>query len=260
MRETAIADFPRWMPADAGIERYRYMNIAILMAGGDGRRMQSEVPKQFLKINGRTLLSYSLEVMLQHPYVDSVEIVAQRKFQAMVLAEIRELYPMFLTKFHGFAEPGKTRQLSVFNALHELEGYAKDDDFIILQDASRPLVSENLVTNTLMGARGHDGAIAMVPVKDPVFSVASNGRTVLKRAKGDYLGTAQTPEVFLFGKYLEANRDMDVDTIMSVEDAAEPALFAGLDIVAMEGKERNFNVATQRDLKLFMKYISRKGS
>ena len=53
---------------------------------------------------------------------------------------------------------------------------------------------------------------------------------------------------------------MDVDTIMSVEDAAEPALFAGLDIVAMEGKERNFNVATQRDLKLFMKYISRKGS
>ena len=66
--------------------------------------------------------------------------------------------------------------------------------------------------------------------------------------------------MFLFGKYLEANRDMDVDTIMSVEDAAEPALFAGLDIVAMEGKERNFNVATQRDLKLFMKYISRKGS
>lgn len=96
------------------------MNIAVLLSGGAGRRMGADIPKQYIRVSGKMLITYSLETLLAHSLIDAVQIVAGEKWREDILADLRK-NRVTTEKICGFSAPGTERQSSVFLALKDIK-------------------------------------------------------------------------------------------------------------------------------------------
>ncbi|SKB48136.1 2-C-methyl-D-erythritol 4-phosphate cytidylyltransferase [Lachnospiraceae bacterium] len=221
------------------------MNIALILSGGTGTRLGASIPKQYLEVNGKKIISYSIEAMLKHPKIDAVQIVASDEWRDAIKIEIDGLENS--DKFRGFSEPGENRQLSILSGIESCKSYAAADDIILVHDAARPNVSEELITRILTGAEQHDGAMPVLPMKDTVY-FSEDGKAVSELLQREKIFAGQAPEAFKLGKYFDANRALLPHKILAINGATEPAVMAGMDIVMVEGDENNYKVTTMADL------------
>lgn len=233
------------------------MNIALLLSGGTGLRLGTEVPKQYIEVGGRPIISFVIERLLLHDRIDALQIVAAREWQA----PLREwLLPYDSRKiFRGFSKPGENRQLSILYGLEDMQAYADSQDCVIVCDAARPLLSEEQITDCLEAMAGHEGVLPVLPMKDTVY-LSRDKKTVSDLLKRDEVIAGQAPEFFLFGKYYEANRRLLPDKILQINGSTEPAILAGMDIAVIPGDENNFKITTKADLERFQKIIQENGS
>ena len=231
-----------------------FMNIVLLLSGGTGIRLGSKIPKQYIQVGNRSIISYSMEQLFRHSEIDAIQITADKEWREVIEKSIK-LYDRE-DKFRGFSEPGKSRQLSILNALEDIEAYADDTDYIFIHDAARPALSRELIAACLRAAVGHDGALPVLPMKDTVYSSTDGVRisSLLNRAE---IFSGQAPEIFLFGKYLKANRDLLPDKILQINGSTEPAIMAGMDIALIPGDENNYKITTKADLERFQAEIMR---
>lgn len=232
------------------------MNIALVLSGGTGLRMGSDIPKQYVKVGEKPIIAYSMERLYLHDRIDAVQIVAELAWQKQIeewsegWIEVDE----FRKKFRGFSSPGATRQLSILNGLEDLKEYADDSDCIFIHDAARPLLSEKQITDCLDGIMGHDGVLPVLPMKDTVYS-SKDGKTVSELLNRSEIYAGQAPEVFRLGKYYRANKRLLPEKILQINGSTEPAIMAGLDIAMIPGDEGNFKITTRADLERFCKII-----
>lgn len=155
----------------------------ILLAGGIGSRMQSDIPKQFLELNGKPIAAYSLEVFLQMPEVAEIIIVCD---------------PVFHHIFHNyerrttlkFAEPGARRQDSVYNGFQMINPAST---IACIHDSARPFVSSTVVQEVLSAANKVGAAAAAAPLKFTVKE-ADAGRMVVQTPDRSRLWEIQTPQ------------------------------------------------------------------
>ncbi len=232
------------------------MNVAVVLAGGTGTRAGLEIPKQYYEINGKPVISYCLHTFLMHGKIDAVQIVADRMWHGYIM---RHLFALPCSgKFRGFSAPGENRQLSVYHALMDIREYASDDDFVIVHDAARPCVSAAQIADCLKAAEGHDGTLPVLPMKDTVY-LSEDGKTVSSLLNRGMVFAGQAPEVFLLGRYYEANRVLLPDIILEINGSAEPAVMAGLDIAMIPGDERNFKITVEADLEHFGEIVQKSG-
>lgn len=231
--------------------------IAILLSGGTGSRLHTDVPKQYLRINGEMVISHPLRTLFTHPGIDAVRIVASSSWRDIISTMIGDISrgghesPVRPARFSGYSDPGKTRALSILNALRDIRDEADYDDLVIIHDAARPSVSEGLITRLIDGASGHDGALPVLPMKDTVYLSDADIRRVdslLPRAR---VVAGQAPEAFLYGRYLEAYEALLPDRIYDINGSTEPALLYGMDIALIEGEESNYKITTPEDLARF---------
>ncbi|MCI8454962.1 MAG: 2-C-methyl-D-erythritol 4-phosphate cytidylyltransferase [Lachnospiraceae bacterium] len=229
------------------------MNIGILLAGGTGTRLGTEIPKQYIKAGGRAVMTYSLECLCRHEKIDAVQIVAEPAWRAQITEWLLKYDPG--RKFRGFCAPGQTRQLSVFYALKEIKNYAEAEDCVLIHDAARPLLSAEQVTECLAAVReGHDGALPVLPMKDTVYQ-SRDKKTVSCLLERKEIFAGQAPEAFRFGKYYEANRRLFPEQIYGINGSTEPAVLAGMDILMIPGDEENFKITTKADLDRFCRIL-----
>ncbi|MDD6827429.1 MAG: IspD/TarI family cytidylyltransferase [Oscillospiraceae bacterium] len=226
------------------------MNIALILAGGMGTRFGSDIPKQYIELNGKPVISYCLDKFTAHPLIDSIQIVADDFWRDYIKEFISS------DKFRGFSSPGNNRQLSIFNGLSDIEKYSSEDDIVIIHDAARPLISEETITLCLETAANHDGALPVLPMKDTVY-LSDNGNSISSLLDRNKLFAGQAPEAFVFGKYYEANKALFPEKILSISGSTEPAVLAGMDIAMIAGDENNFKITTRADFERFKEYINR---
>ncbi len=223
-----------------------YMNIALILAGGSGVRLGSDIPKQYISINGKAVITYCLAVFGAHPQIDAIQIVAHKEWQESIS---REMTKAVLDKFMGFSAPGSNRQYSIFHGLQDIVQYAKKTDIVIVHDAARPLVSASLLASCINVCKEHDGVLPVLPMKDTVYLGDGNQITSLLEREKVYAG--QAPEAFVLGKYYEANRRLIPDGIERINGSTEPAIMARMDVAMIPGEEGNFKITTQADLERF---------
>lgn len=227
------------------------MNRTVILAGGAGTRMGGCVPKQFINVNGKPLLQYSLEAVRDCECAGEVWIVAGEPWRGAVQGMIKEAG--ISSRFRGFCDPGPERQVSVMNALTELmKEETAENSYVMVHDGARPLVSGELIRRCFEAAAGRDGAVPVLPVRDTVYRM-EDGRLsgLLKR---DQLAAGQAPEVFRLKPYYDANLALMPDQIMRIRGSAEPAVLAGMDIVVIPADERNIKITTQEDL-AYLRYL-----
>lgn len=231
------------------------MNIALLLSGGTGTRLGSGIPKQYIEVGGKPIIVYAIEQLSRHKEIDVIQIVAEKSWQGQIMRWLKNFN--CIHKFKGFSDPGSNRQLSILHGLEDIYKYAACSNYVFIHDAARPLLSGMLISQCIAVAADHDGAMPVLPMKDTVYLSANGTRvsSLLDRSKV-FLG--QAPEVFVLGKYLEANRKLLPDKILKVNGSTEPAIMAGMDIAMIPGDENNFKITTQADLLRFKKYIEEK--
>lgn len=231
------------------------MNIAIILSGGTGVRMGLDVPKQYIEVYGRPIIAYCMESLFLHDEIDAVQIVADRAWQGLIsesIVRLGEKHGNAATaqKFKGFAEPGASRQLSIYSGLESVKAYAKADDCVLIHDAARPVLRAAQISACLRAVEEHDGVLPVLPMKDTVYS-STDGRRVTALLNRREIYAGQAPEAFLFGKYYEANRRLLPERIMEINGSTEPAILAGMDIAMIPGDEDNFKITTRADLERF---------
>lgn len=219
------------------------MNIAIVLSGGTGTRLGSEIPKQYIKVEEKPIIFYCLEVLEECEEITAMQIVADESWQDLILEKE-------MSKFKGFSKPGANRQLSIFNALEDIKKYAKDEDVVLIHDAARPCVSMQMFEELIKTTKEHDGAIPVLPMKDTVY-LSNNGKVISSLLERSKIFAGQAPEAFRLGKYYEANVRLLPNDILKINGSTEPAIMHGMDIAMIPGDEKNFKITTIQDLERF---------
>ena len=259
------------------------MNYAIILSGGTGTRLGADIPKQYIKVNGRDIITYCMKNLLESPFVDGLVIVAAAEWQMEILGELKILTEEFSSrgkvelndKFIGFSEPGDNRQLSILSGLYEVRkhcelcetvpgvGDASDkgfvnkhmsDNLVLIHDAARPCLSKKLIGECFTFCKGHDGVLPILPMKDTVY-FSEDGKVVNELLDRSKIYAGQAPEVFKLDKYIAASEALLPDRILYINGSTEPAIMAGMDIAMIPGDEGNFKITTKADLERFKEIV-----
>ncbi|MDR0984493.1 MAG: 2-C-methyl-D-erythritol 4-phosphate cytidylyltransferase [Ruminococcus sp.] len=229
-------------------------NTAIILSGGTGTRLNSTVPKQYIEVSGKPIICFCLEKFQACSLIDDIIIVADENYFEML---DRVLKTHNISKFKTFASAGITRQHSIYNALLQINSLpkntcsdAENENFIIVHDSARPLVTENdiesLVSALKTSTEKFDGITPVLPVKDTVY-VCEDGE-IVSLLKRDTIFAGQTPEIYKFEKYLSAHEGVNLSEIRG---SSEIAIKAGMKIGTCNGNENNFKITTTNDLNKF---------
>lgn len=236
-------------------------------------RLGSEIPKQYIEANGKPIISYCIETLSLSAGIDRIVIVADPKWQESIRGWLAEADVK--DKFCGFAEPGKNRQLSIYNGLRLIKdellhgSEAKSEDYVFIHDAARPLLTGEDIAAYVSAAPGHDGVLPVLPMKDTVY-LSRDGKKVSSLLERKEVFAGQAPEIFRFEKYLQANERLiswialdgmersisPSSEILNINGSTEPAILAGMDIAMVPGDEGNFKITTAEDLERFLQIVS----
>lgn len=226
------------------------MNIALILSGGIGSRVGADIPKQYVKVKNRMIVTYSLKTICEHSEIDAVQIVADSVWQKVILEELADV-SVHAGKVRGFSMPGKNRQLSIYNGLKDIKAYADADSAVLIHDAARPLLTAEQISSCMNALEGHDGVLPVLPMKDTVY-ISNDGQSVSKLLNRSMLYAGQAPEVFLLARYLEANERLLPEDILSINGSTEPAIMAGMDVAMIAGDENNYKITSRADLDSFI--------
>lgn len=212
--------------------------IALIVAAGESRRAGGEVPKQYQLLGGKSLLRRSIEAFQQHPGVQGVKVVIHPTHQYYYDAHTKDLN--LLPSVTG----GTTRQESVKRGLMDLENEAIRPDYVLIHDAARPNVGQDLITQTLLTLESAQAVIPALPVIDTLKHVEKD--QVVGTIERRKLFRAQTPQGFHFDAILAAHRNYSE---YECTDDAAIAEHAGLEVKIVTGSEHNYKITTQEDLR-----------
>lgn len=235
------------------------MNVALLLAGGAGLGISSDVPKQYIRVNRKMLITYSLETLTASSHIDEIQIVAEHEWREYIIADCKE-HGINTDKIKGFAIPGFNRQASILNGLQnilrEKNGQVdinniEEDDNVLIHDASRPLITTRQIDDCFgKMSDGYDGVIPVL-FRENAFCVGDNENNVSERIYGK-ISERQTPELFHLKKYYQANMELMPDKLKKIRNSVEPAIMAGMNLDVVPGDKNSFEVITQEDLDRFI--------
>ena len=228
------------------------MNIAILLAGGTGTRIGADIPKQYIRVANQMIITYSFNVLMEHPQIDGIVIVAEEEWRESILSDLQQ-YGQNVEKMIGFAVPGSTRQFSIWNALNYIKHEWNTETAtvnILIHDAARPNLSSDMISQCMEALKEHDGVMPVLPMKDTIYE-SKDGKTVSNLLDRSRLFAGQAPEGFHFDLYYEANKMLLPDRLSKINGATEPAILADMDIAMIPGEETNYKITTQADLERF---------
>jgi 2-C-methyl-D-erythritol 4-phosphate cytidylyltransferase len=225
------------------------MTIVIIPAGGKGLRVGiaakgNATPKQYLKVGGKEIIVYTLQVFQKNELIDKIIIAAEPNFFNLLLRRIKKYK---LTKVKLIVEGGKTRQDTVYNAL--LSSEADDNDLIVVHDAARALLPQDVLTNAISTAKKKGNALVCIKAKDTLINGKETVAGYLNRNEIYYV---QTPQIF---KYRELQRAMSRAQSDNFIGTDESMLIrrTGQKVHIAEGSVFNFKITTKEDVKLFKK-------
>lgn len=220
---------------------------AIIPAAGIGKRITSEIPKQFIKVNGKEIIAYTLELFQQCTAVDEI-IIATRKDYFDLLNSIKEKYS--ITKLSRIVEGGKERQDSVYAAIKSIPG--KDDDILIVHDAARPLLNKNLLSAAIDSAKKIGSVVVAVRAKDTLIEGSDSVEKYIDRSKIYY---AQTPQIFKYKILIAAMGNAYKNNFIGTDESMIVKM-NNQEVKIVEGNSFNFKITTDSDLELFKKLLS----
>ncbi|MCP1659715.1 2-C-methyl-D-erythritol 4-phosphate cytidylyltransferase [Neisseria perflava] len=212
-------------------------NIALIPAAGVGVRFGAGKPKQYVEINGKTVLQHTLEIFTRHPQID---------FTAVIVSPEDGIFQTALPNAGVFKVGGDTRAQTVRNGVNALlqQGIAAADDNILVHDAARCCLPSEALTRLIAEAGGKaQGGILAVPVADTLKRADSDGQIAATVDRAG-LWQAQTPQLF---QTALLQRALAVEDLSAVTDEASAVERLGIRPLLVLGDTRNLKLTLPQD-------------
>lgn len=234
------------------------MTIAIVIAGGVGSRMGADIPKQFVQVDGKPVLFYTLEAFENHPMVDAIELVLIEGWKDTVLAYAKKFG---ISKLKWIVNGGATGQESIRNGVFGLEGKCCKDDVVIIHDGIRPLVDPAVLDDVIQKARQFGNGVTSMPYNEQIFLVdEERPETTVKYIPRETLRRVATPQAYRFDlldeKYHEAFEKKIGIYGSSYTNTMMTEL--GVRLYFAAGSDRNIKLTTPGDIEIFKAMIKTK--
>ncbi len=220
---------------------------AIIPSGGTGKRINTPLPKQYIKFSGKELIAYTLEIFQKNTNVNKIVIPAQKEYFNL-LNGIIDKYK--LNKVSKIVEGGKDRQHSVQNALESID--AKDDDLIIVHDAVRPLLPPSILNNAIETAKIYGNVIVAIKAKDTLIKGSDTVTEYIDRNEIYYV---QTPQIFPCKNLRKAFDNAKKEGFIGTDESMLVTK-AGFSVKIVEGSSINFKVTDKSDIELLHKILN----
>ena len=231
-------------------------NIGLIIAGGSGSRMHQDIPKQFITVNERPVIIYTLEAFERHPEIDVIAVVCIAGWEQVLSAYARQFN---ITKLKHIIPGGKNGQDSIRNGVFELETHYHPEDLVLIHDAIRPMVSADIISDNIRVAEERGNAIAAIPcaeamleTTDGIASVGSYPRSNLKRS--------QTPQAFHLGDICDLHRRALQKGITNSVASCTLKIEMGEPVWFSAGSEKNIKLTTIEDIDIFKALLAAKRS
>lgn len=223
-------------------------NIALVIAGGIGARTHQDIPKQFIHVQNKPVIIYTLEAFQRHPNIDAIEVVCLDGWHDIVRAYSKQFG---ITKLENIVSGGVNGQDSIRNGLYDIHTrYQDDDDIVLIHDSIRPLVSPEIISDNIRVCRKYGNATTVIPCTSVMLST-EDGEVSNNQIPRDNLKITQTPQAFFLNELLEVHsRAIKMDLLPSI---ASCALYIEMNktVYFSKGSEKNIKITTSEDIEIF---------
>lgn len=230
------------------------MNIGLIIAGGSGSRMNQDIPKQFLTVNEKPIIAYTLEAFQNHPEIDSIAVVCISGWEQVLWAYARQFD---ITKLQYVVPGGANGQDSIRNGVFELEKHYSPDDIVLVHDAIRPMVSAEIISDNIRVARKFGNAVTVVPCAEAMLQT-ENGVVSSGSYPRDKLKRTQTPQAFHIGQLCALHRRALEKGITNSVASCTLMIEMGEQIYFSAGSEKNIKLTTVEDIDIFKALLAAK--
>lgn len=229
------------------------MNIAIIIAGGNGSRMGQDIPKQFINVYDKPVLIYTLEGFQRHPEIDAIEVVCIEGWHDVLRAYAKQFG---IDKLKWIVKNGETAQESICKGIMQLKEYCQNDDIIIVHDGIRPLVEEFVLSDVIVKCKKYGNGVTSLPYNEQIF-IADDENSTIKYIPRETLRRVSTPQAYKYEKLLWA-----YEKAFSEKIGIQTGTYANTLMVELgerlyfaAGSEKNIKLTTKDDLELFKAYL-----
>ncbi|MBJ2357127.1 MAG: 2-C-methyl-D-erythritol 4-phosphate cytidylyltransferase [Sphaerochaeta sp.] len=229
------------------------MNIALIIAGGSGNRMNLDVPKQFVTIYEKPVIIYTLEAFQAHPEIDAIEVVCLDGWQDTVKSYAKKYQ---IDKLKWVVTGGSSGQESIRNGVFSLKGICKDDDLVIVHDGVRPLVDASVLSDVIVVGKKYGNAVSSMPYNEQIFKKCDDISTC-EYIPRETLRRVSTPQAYRFGKLLWAYQKAFSEGIGIYGSAYTNTMMVDLGekLYFAAGSEKNIKLTTKEDLDTFKAFL-----
>lgn len=226
------------------------MTIALLTAAGVGSRMGQDIPKQFIHVDNKPIIIYTMEAFQNHPGVDAIVCVTLPNWIDVVRAYAMQFN---ITKLKWIVPGGATGQESIHNGLMALkeDENVPDDAVVMVHDGNRCLVSGEIISQSIAVYKKHGSAVAAIPCVEAVFFSEDDGMSSTKSIPREQLYRTQTPHTYDLSKLLWAHEEAAKRGITNTAASCTLMQALGETVYFSKGSEENLKITTTDDLKLF---------
>lgn len=219
----------------------------VIPAGGKGVRSGFNIPKQYVKISGKELIAYTIDVFQKNKKVNDITIAAAKDYFE-ILNKIVKKYNF--NKVTNIIEGGSERQDSVCNALTSL--IISNDDFVIVHDAARPLISQKILNQSIEDAIKFGNSVVCIKAKDTLLKGNEKVEKYVDRKDMFYV---QTPQIFRYSDLMKAMNKAKKQNFYGTDESMLIKKYIGV-VHITEGSSSNFKITSKEDIELFKKIVA----
>lgn len=228
------------------------MNLALLIAGGKGTRMRLAVPKQFITVNDKPIITYTLEVFERHPAIDAIAVVCLDGWSDILWSYAKQYG---ITKLKHIVPGGAVGQESIKNGLDELIKFYPEDSVVLIHDGNRPLVSEEIISDCISTTLKFGNAITAIPCQEAILWTEDSSSSSVAYPR-DNLKRTQTPHGFRLGDLLKKHSEAHEKGITNSVASCTLMVELGETVYFSAGSERNIKLTTPEDLEIFKAHLA----
>lgn len=222
-------------------------NYVILLAGGVGKRMQTDIPKQFIEINNKPIIVYSIENFQRNPQIEKIVVVCVKDWIERVKKIIEE---HSLSKVEWIIEGGDTGHDSIRNGVFFLRDKINSDDYIIVHDAVRPVLPQKAIDEVIRVAYENGNASSSVVCHPPIV-YTDDFVSGIKDVDREHVMLTASPQAFKYSTALKCYLQAERENMHNFTFTSSLLIHCGERVYFAKGTTCNIKITTKEDLALF---------
>jgi 2-C-methyl-D-erythritol 4-phosphate cytidylyltransferase len=232
------------------------MNIALIIAGGSGKRTNQDIPKQFLNVYDKPIVIYTLERFQNNKEIDDIAVVCLEGWEKVLDTYSKQFG---IAKLKWIIKGGESVQESIKNGVFYLKDFYSDDDIIIIHDGIRPMVEDSIISDCIEKCRVYGNGITSLPINEQIFKVEDEISTK-EYIKRETIRCLQTPQAYKLFKIFDAYKKAFENNIGILGSSYANTMMVDLGerLYFAKGSSKNIKITTTEDIEIFKALLTAK--